>query len=192
MIRCRLPLLGFCAWSGTGKTTLLRQLIPRLCEQGLRTAVIKHAHDGFDLDRPGKDSWELRKAGATQTLVASRRRIAMIHERPEPAGEPRLQELLDMLDPGQLDLVMVEGFKNEVFAKIELHRPSLQRPLLCGERPHIIAVASDQPIELPRPLPLMDLNQPQQVIDFILQFCDDAAARLSDRERLQSRSSSMA
>ena len=181
MIRCPIPLMGFCAWSGTGKTTVLKAVIPMLRKEGLRVAVVKHAHHDFDLDQPGKDSWELRKAGALQTLVASRRRIALIEEREAPADneEPTLVELLEMLDPRRLDLVLVEGFKNEVFPKIELHRPSLGRPLLCGQRNHIIAVASDEPVSLPRPLPQLDLNRPDELVDFILDFCNDEALKLS-------------
>ncbi len=178
MIRCPVPLLGFCAWSGTGKTTLLKRLIPLLREQGLRIAVLKHAHHGFDLDRPGKDSWELRKAGAEQTLVASRRRIALIRET-EREREPLLEELLPLLDFERLDLVLVEGFKQAVFPKIELHRPQRGRPLMCGQLPHIIAVASDRPVDLPRPLPLLDLNQPEAIRDFVLDFCNDEALRIA-------------
>jgi molybdopterin-guanine dinucleotide biosynthesis protein B len=178
MIRCPVPLLGFCAWSGTGKTTLLTRLIPLLRAQQLRIAVIKHAHHGFDIDQPGKDSWILRKAGAEQTIVASRKRIALIHERPGDQ-EPTLAELLGRLDLESIDLVLVEGFKQEIFPKIELHRPSMQRPLLCGRMRHIIAVASDQPLNLPRPLPLLALNQPGEIADFIRNFCDDEQLRLS-------------
>ncbi len=179
MIRSPVPLLGFCAWSGTGKTTLLTALIPLLREQGLRLGVLKHAHHGFDIDRPGKDSWRLRKAGAEQMLVASRNRIALIRERTADSGEPALDELLEMLEMDRLDLVLVEGFKHEVFPKIELHRPSMQRPLLCGRLRHIIAVAGDEPLSLPRPLPLLDLNRPQDIVDFILDFCNDEQLRLS-------------
>jgi len=178
MIRCPVPLLGFCAWSGTGKTTLLTRLIPLLRAQRLRIAVLKHAHHGFDIDQPGKDSWALRKAGAEQTIVASRRRIALIHER-SGDEEPRLAELLDRLDLRSIDLVLVEGFKQEIFPKIELHRPSMQRPLLCGRMRHIIAVAADEPLDLPRPLPLLALNQPAEIADFIRSFCDDEQLRLS-------------
>lgn len=177
MIHTPLPMLGFCAWSGTGKTTLLGQLIPLLRAQGLRIGVIKHAHHGFDLDRPGKDSWTLRKAGSVQTIVASRRRVACILERGEDADEPSLEELIGIVDPQRLDLLLVEGFKQAVFPKIELHRPSMGRPLLCGRMPQIIAVASDTPINLPRPLPLLDLNDHRALCRFVTDYCNDEALR---------------
>ncbi len=170
MIDSPLPVLGLCAWSGTGKTTLLTRLLPLLQQAGLRVAVVKHAHHSFEVDQPGKDSWALRHAGAAQTLVASRRRAALITEFDPPHGEPPLRELLPMLDPARLDLILVEGFKREVFPKIELHRPALGRPLLCGRLPHIIAVASDAPLRLPRPLPLLDLNDPAAIAGFIIGF----------------------
>ena len=165
-----LPVLGFCAWSGTGKTTLLTKLLPLLHERDLRIGVIKHAHHTFDIDYPGKDSYELRKAGATQMLVASRTRTALISEPDDPTEEPRLFDLLDALDTRKLDLVLVEGFKQEAYPKIELHRPSLGHPLMCGSTPQVVAVASDEPVALPSPVPLLDLNQPREIAEFILRY----------------------
>ncbi len=165
------PVLGFAAWSGTGKTTLLKQLIPALREKGLRLGVVKHAHHTFDVDQPGKDSYELRHAGANRVLVASRVRFALMVEREAP-DEPTLHELLMNLPDDDLDLILVEGFKHERFAKIELHRPSLGRPLLHPDDDDIIAVASDVPLIPPPPLPQLDLNDIPSLARFV---CDRAA-----------------
>lgn len=164
-----LPLFGFVAYSGTGKTTLLEKLIPELRQLGLRVGLIKHAHHDFDIDIPGKDSWRLRKAGASQVMVASSKRWALITEHPEQRDEPHLTELLSQLDPELLDLVLVEGFKHESYAKIELHRSELDRPLLYPDDPRIIAVAHDQPDTLHCPLPVLDLNQPSLIAKFIFE-----------------------
>ncbi len=174
-----LPLLGFCAWSGTGKTTLLSHLIPLLRERDLRLAIVKHAHHDFDIDKPGKDSWVLRHAGASQTVVASRRRAALITEYDDDRTEPSLADSLALLDPDALDLVLVEGFKHEPCPKIELHRPAMGRDLICAEVPEVIAVASDAPVELPRPLPLLDMNDPGGIADFILDRLNEPASRIA-------------
>ncbi|MFM1891829.1 MAG: hypothetical protein RLZ44_906 [Pseudomonadota bacterium] len=165
-----IPVLGICAFSGTGKTTLLTAVLPLLRAWGLRVVVIKHAHHSFDLDYPGKDSYELRKAGAAQMLVASRQRVALIREYEHERAEPSLSDALAMVDPQGMDLVLVEGFKREDLPKIELCRPSRGKPLMCGRDANIIAVASDGPVELPRDLPLLDLNSPPQVAAFILRW----------------------
>ncbi|MEJ2361239.1 MAG: molybdopterin-guanine dinucleotide biosynthesis protein MobB [Gammaproteobacteria bacterium] len=161
------PLLGFAAFSGVGKTTLLSRLIPLLRERGLRVGLIKHAHHAFDIDTPGKDSYVLRKAGAEQVLVASSQRWALITETPAQA-EADLFSLLDRLDRKQLDLILVEGFRHGEFAKIELHRPQLQHPLLCLDDPHVIAVASDEALDPSLPVTRLDLNNPAEIADFIL------------------------
>jgi molybdopterin-guanine dinucleotide biosynthesis protein B len=160
------PIVGFAAFSGTGKTALLTKLLPLLTERGLRVAVIKHAHHGFDIDKPGKDSYELRKAGASQVLVASRRRWALVVEH-EPETQPQFATLLQHLELGQLDLVLVEGFKRERFPKIELHRPSLGKPLIFPDDDSIIAIASDAELPQSAKIPVLDINQPQQIADFI-------------------------
>ena len=144
-----LPLLGFAAWSGTGKTTLLEQLIPILVSRGLRLGVLKHAHHDFDIDQPGKDSHRLRKAGASQMMVASRRRHARIME--TDLAEADFHQLLASFDQTCLDLLLVEGFKHEHFPKIELHRAAIGKPLLFPIDSDIIALASDQPQETALP-----------------------------------------
>ena len=161
-----LPVLGFAAFSGTGKTTLLRKLIPLLARQGLRTGIIKHAHHEFDIDIPGKDSYELRKAGARQVLVASARRRALITETHE-AGDPDLDALIARLDPATVDLILVEGFRHVPFPKIELHRQALGHPLLHPYDPAIIAVACDHPLDA-GPLPVLDLNDAGAIAAFII------------------------
>ncbi len=161
------PLLGFCAFSGTGKTTLLTKLIPLMRERGLRLGVIKHAHHSFDVDQPGKDSYRLRHAGAEQMLIASRRRLALMRELDDLRREPTLSDLLPYLDGAGLDLILVEGFKRAPLPKIELHRPSLGHPLMHPQDPNVIAVASDAPLTPTRPLPLLDLNRPEAILAFI-------------------------
>ena len=148
-------LIGLVGWSGSGKTTLIARLIPALTGQGLRVSTIKHAHHGFDLDRPGKDSHLHRLAGATEVLIASARRWALLHElRDEP--EPDLAELLTHLAPA--DLVLVEGYRGFPHPKIEVHRPILGKPLLQPQDAAILAVASDVALALPVPvLPLDDI-----------------------------------
>ncbi len=167
MIQYPLPLLGFCGFSGTGKTTLLSHLLPLLRAQGLRVGMVKHAHEGFDIDHPGKDSQRLREAGAMQMLIASRRRIAWIEELPLQESEPRLTEVLGALDPSRLDLVLVEGFKSESFPKIELHRQVLGQPLIYPSDPYIIAIATDTPLLQHDTPPQLDLNRPEMIARFI-------------------------
>jgi molybdopterin-guanine dinucleotide biosynthesis protein MobB len=169
------PLIGIAAYSGTGKTTLLTQLIPELTGRGLRLAVVKHAHHDFEIDYPAKDSYKLRKAGATQMLIASRTRWALVTEH-EDHGEPRLQELLRNLDSDGIDLVLVEGFKEERFPKIELHRNGLRSPLLFLSDDSVIAVACD--VELPGTdrLPILNINDIAQIADFIEQHLVQSTA----------------
>ncbi len=167
------PVLGFAAFSGTGKTTLLIRLIPFLEQRGVRVALVKHAHHDFDIDKPGKDSYELRKAGARQVLVASERRSALITDYPE-RREPRLEDLVAQLALDTVDLVLVEGFRHLPFPKIELHRPSLKHPLLCHEDGSIIAVATDSPVDTD-PLPRLDLNRAAMIGEFVLEWLDEHA-----------------
>ena len=172
----KVPVVGFAAWSGTGKTTLIARILPLLRERDLRVGVVKHAHHTFDIDYPGKDSYELRKAGASQMLVGSRQRWALICETPEAEDEPALAELMDRLLTDELDLILVEGFKPENMPKIELHRPSLGKPLLFPKDSSVIALCTDEPIERDVPLPTFDLNQPTQIADFLLATVLDAPA----------------
>ena len=167
MQHAHVPLLGFAAASGTGKTTLLEQIIPILKQQGIRVGLIKHSHHNFQIDQPGKDSFRLRTAGASPVMLVSTHRRAIITEI-VPTQEPNLDEELKLFDQSQLDLVLVEGFKAERFPKIELHRPSLKQPLLYPTDPDIIAIASDDLLELPEHLPNLDINQPEMIVDFIL------------------------
>jgi len=167
MQHAHVPLLGFAAFSGTGKTTLLTQLIPLLKQQGLRIGLIKHGHHDFDIDQPGKDSFRLREAGASPVMIVSSKRRAIITEI-IPEQQPRLDEQLKFFDQSQLDLLLVEGFKAEAFPKIELHRPSLNKPLLYPDDADIIAIASDCPLLTPAYLPQLDINQPRMIADFIV------------------------
>jgi len=179
MIKSPLPLLGFAAYSGTGKTTLLCQLIPLLKAKGIRVAVLKHAHHDFDIDHPGKDSYELRESGACNVVIASRKRTAIIIEHPDNQKEPSLEDALKQVNTKACDLILVEGFKLANFPKIELHRKALNKPYLYPTDKNIIAIALDHALE-PTPdeikkshgsnhIPTqLDLNQPHQIVDFIL------------------------
>lgn len=161
------PVVGFAAYSGTGKTTLLVQLLRLFTARSLRVGVVKHAHHTFEIDYPGKDSYELRHAGASQVLVGSRQRWALMAEMPEPA-ESALAYHLAHLDMGNLDLVLVEGFKPESIPKIELHRPSLGNPLIYPDDADVIAIATDAPLPAPVPMPVLDLNAPEAIAAFIV------------------------
>lgn len=167
MQNAKIPILGFAAFSGTGKTTLLAQLIPVLKSHGLRIGLIKHSHHNFEIDKPGKDSFRLRAAGASPVMLISKSRRAIITEI-TPEQEPRLDDQLKIFDQSGVDLILVEGFKAEPFPKIELHRPALNKPLLYPDDPHIIAIASDCALETPPHLARLDINQPEMIAEFIL------------------------
>ena len=158
---------GLAGWSGSGKTTLMRALIPALTGRGLRVSTLKHAHHAFDVDTPGKDSYEHRAAGATEVLVASAERWALMHEL-RGAAEPSTEELIALMTP--VDLVLIEGFKQENHDKIEVHRPAFGRPLLCTEDPRVVAVASPAPLD-GLALPRLDLNDPGTIADFVIAHC---------------------
>lgn len=161
-----IPLLSISAWSGTGKTTLLKKLIPALCARGLRPGLIKHSHHNMDIDTPGKDSYELRKAGAAQTMVASPQRWALMTETPDEAPL-NLAYLVSQMDHSTLDLVLVEGFKHEAVPKILLFRSDAGHDLseLTLDE-HVIAVASDVAVELE--VPVLDLNDVDGIAQFIV------------------------
>lgn len=160
------PLLGFAAFSGVGKTTLLTHLIPVFRARGVHIGLIKHAHHEFDIDTPGKDSYVLRQAGAEQVLIASSQRWALMTETPTQE-EADLFALIERLDTQHLDLILVEGFRHCVFRKIELHRPTLQHPLLCKHDPQVIALATDATPTESVSVPILDLNNPMMIADFI-------------------------
>lgn len=168
-----IPILGFAAYSGTGKTTLLEALLPKLTEAGLRIGMLKHAHHNFDVDKPGKDSYRLRKAGASQMLIASRNRFALMTETPE--AEAEFEYLLTRFDEDKLDVVLVEGCKNIAFPKIELHREEVGKPWLYPHDENIIAIASDTG-ELDSELPQMNINDLDAIAQFVLQYVQDAKA----------------
>lgn len=163
------PVIAISAWSGTGKTTLLKKLIPILCAKGIRPGLIKHTHHNMDVDKPGKDSYELLKAGAAQTMVASHQRWALMTETPD-VQQLDLSYLVSRMDHSTLDLVLVEGFKHETVAKILLFRSDAGhdiRDLTLDD--HVIAVASD--IALPLTVPILDLNNVDKIAEFILEWC---------------------
>ncbi|HUI16695.1 MAG TPA: molybdopterin-guanine dinucleotide biosynthesis protein B [Alphaproteobacteria bacterium] len=159
-----MKLFGLAGWSGSGKTTLVQGLLPELGRRGLTVSTIKHAHHSFDVDQPGKDSYEHRRAGAAEVLVSSSARWALMHEL-RGAAEPSLDELVARLAP--VDLVIVEGFKGHVHDKLEVHRAALAKPLICREDPAVVAVASDGPIPGLR-LPLFDINDIAAIAGFIV------------------------
>ncbi|GIB74164.1 bifunctional molybdopterin-guanine dinucleotide biosynthesis adaptor protein MobB/molybdopterin molybdotransferase MoeA [Vibrio cholerae] len=164
--RPNLPLLGFAAYSGTGKTTLLEALLPKLTAAGLRIGLLKHAHHDFDVDKPGKDSYRLRKAGASQMLIASRNRHALMTETPD--AEAEFDYLLTRFDAEKLDVILVEGCKNIAFPKIELHRAEVGKPWLYPHDQNIIAIAADEAVETA--LPQMHINDLDAIADFVLDY----------------------
>lgn len=156
--------IGLAGWSGAGKTTLLVRLIPELNRRGLTVSTLKHAHHAFEIDQPGKDSFEHRAAGASEVLVASGRRWALMHEL-RGEDEPSLPDLLRRLSP--VDLVVVEGFKSYAHPKIEIFRAANGKPVLFGHVPNIRSIASDGPLA-DAPVPLVDLNDVMSVADAVL------------------------
>lgn len=163
MVNNRIPILGITAYSGTGKTTLLKQLIPQLLSMNIRCGLIKHSHHDMDIDKPGKDSYELRKAGAAQTIVACEQRWALMTETPNKSVE--LKELISQFDPTLIDLVLVEGFKHEPLDKIALFRSSVGKPFEGLLDSFVIALATDDDIEIS--IPKLDINNPSEVAVFI-------------------------
>jgi len=155
---------GIAGWSGSGKTTLLKGLIPALIGRGLSVSSMKHAHHAFDIDVPGKDSYEHRAAGAREVMISSANRWALMHEL-KGAPEPRLDELIARMSP--VDVLLVEGFKWEPHPKLEVHRPSVGKPLLHPDDPNIVAVASDTRLT-GLSVPLFDLSDIAGIADFIV------------------------
>ena len=159
-----MKIFGLAGWSGSGKTTLIVNLIPELVGRGLSVSTMKHAHHDFDIDQPGKDSYEHRQAGASEVMISASKRWALMHE-VRNEGEPCVDDLIARLTP--VDLLLVEGFKWHAHAKMEIHRPILGKPLLQNDDPHIIAVASDQNIDN-LSVPVFDLNNIVGIADFII------------------------
>jgi molybdopterin-guanine dinucleotide biosynthesis protein B len=168
-------IIGLAGWSGSGKTTLITKLIPRLIARGISVSTLKHAHHGFDLDQPGKDSFFHRTAGATEVIISSAKRWAILHElREQPEWD--LAAVVGKMSP--VDLVLVEGFKRDAFPKLEIHRIANGKPLIHPEDPHIVAVASDS--ALPAALvPVVDLNDIEAIADLLLKHAVPVAATRS-------------
>jgi molybdopterin-guanine dinucleotide biosynthesis protein B len=156
-------IIGLAGWSGSGKTTLLTRVIPCLVGRGLKVSTVKHAHHNFDLDKPGKDSHAHRMAGASEVIVGSSSRWAIVHElRGEP--EPTLEAFLQKVSP--VDLVLIEGYKRERHPKLEVHRAGLGKPLLFPDDAAIVAIASDVPLPQAR-IPRVDLNDIEAIADIL-------------------------
>src|SRR5262245_63385887 len=175
-------IIGLAGWSGSGKTTLVTKLIPCLIASGIKVSTLKHAHHGFDLDQPGKDSFFHRAAGATEVIISSARRWAILHElREEPEWD--LRGLVAKMSP--VDLVLVEGFKRDAFPKLEIHRAANGKPLIHPDDPHIVAIASD--IALPKAkIPVVDLNDIEAIAEVLLKRAvpiDSARATATARSR---------
>jgi molybdopterin-guanine dinucleotide biosynthesis protein B len=166
-----MKIFGIAGWSGSGKTTLIEKLIPELTARGLRVSVIKHAHHGFDLDRPGKDSWRHREAGATEVMITSGQRWALLHEsRDEP--EPTLAGYLARF--ADCDLVLVEGFKNEPIPKLEVHRAANGKPPIFPDNPGVVAVATD--VTLDAALPIFGLDDAAALAALVIDRAVDRSA----------------
>jgi molybdopterin-guanine dinucleotide biosynthesis protein B len=157
-------IIGLAGWSGSGKTTLITKLIPHLIGRGVKVSTLKHAHHGFDLDKPGKDSFMHRAAGATEVIISSSKRWAILHELREEA-EWDLGDLVAKMSP--VDLVLVEGFKRDAFPKLEIHRAENGKPLIQPEDPHIVAIAADIPLPEAK-VPVIDLNDIDTIADMLL------------------------
>ena len=160
---------GLAGWSGSGKTTLLTRLLPELIGRGVSVSTVKHAHHDFDVDQPGKDSWQHRQAGATEVMVASGRRWALMHELRD-APEPGLLELVRHMSP--VDLLLVEGFKRHPLPKLEVWRPSVGKPPLWPDDPLVRAIATDESVPADwhgrLTLPVLELDAIAPIADFIL------------------------
>ena len=171
--------LGIVGWSGSGKTTLITRLIPLLVKRGLRIATLKHAHHSFDVDKPGKDSYEHRKAGASEVIISSSQRWVQMHELGGDA-EATFTQLLRRLSP--CDLVLVEGYKSEKHAKIEVFRQAVGKDPLYPGDDHIVAIASDTMIA-GTAIPVVDLNDIDAVANSVFRSAeplDALLARLAD------------
>jgi molybdopterin-guanine dinucleotide biosynthesis protein B len=160
-----MKVFGFAGWSGSGKTTVIEQLVPRLVARGLTVSLIKHAHHSFDVDHPGKDSYRHREAGCKEVLVSSDRRWVLMHEL-RGGPEPTLEEQIGRISP--CDLLLIEGYKRYPMPKLEVWRKDNAKPLLHPEDEHIVAVAADATQETR--LPQFDLRDYEGIANFVLQF----------------------
>jgi molybdopterin-guanine dinucleotide biosynthesis protein MobB len=158
-------IIGLAGWSGSGKTTLITKLIPCLLARGIRVSTLKHAHHGFDLDKPGKDSFMHRAAGATEVIISSAKRWAILHELREQEPEWDLAGLVGKMSP--VDLVLVEGFKRDAFPKLEIHRAANGKPLIQPQDPYIVAIAADTALPEAK-VPVVDLNAIEPIADLLL------------------------
>jgi len=163
--------IGFAAYSGTGKTTLIKKVVKILKELNYKVSVIKHAHHDFDTDLPGKDSYEIRASGAENMLISSSKRWALIHEN-NNNSELKLTDLLTILKSIDSDIILVEGFKSENFPKIELYRKEVGKELLCGSDKNIVAIATDSNINIGKNIKILDINNPMQIVDYIIEYLD--------------------
>ena len=163
---------GLLGWSGSGKTTLVVELLPELRRRGLTVSTIKHTHHRVDIDRPGKDSFRHREAGATEVVLASSARWALLHELGDEP-EPHVEDLIDRMTP--VDLLLIEGFKTYPHPKLEVHRPAVGKALIGDDDPSIVAIASDEPLDGVS-VPVLDLNDIPAIADFIVGYCRLAAA----------------
>ncbi|MEM7223655.1 MAG: molybdopterin-guanine dinucleotide biosynthesis protein B [Pseudomonadota bacterium] len=162
-----MKIFGLAGWSGSGKTTLMTRLIPAVVARGFSVSTVKHAHRGFDIDQRGKDSYEHREAGAKEVMIASAKRWALMHEL-RTDHEPTIHELIANMAP--VDLLLVEGFKQADYDKIEVHRVANGKPLLLPKDPRIVALASDQHLDAGH-LPRFDLNDAEAIAGFIVAHC---------------------
>jgi len=162
-----MEIFGLVGWSGSGKTTLLRLLLPELIGRGYRVSTMKHTHHNFDIDKPGKDSFMHREAGAHEVLITGSKRWAILHENWQ-AAEPTIETLLGRME--DVDLVLIEGFKSHGHPKMEVFRPALGKALLAADDESVVAVASDEAIDISR-CSVLDLDDVPAVADFILNFC---------------------
>ena len=159
-----MKVFGIAGWSGSGKTTLVTRLIPVLVGRGLSVSTMKHAHIHFDIDKPGKDSYEHRKAGATEVMVTSPNRWALMHENRGQA-EPMSRELIQRMTP--VDLLLIEGFKHEPHDKLEVFRRSVGKELIARDDSSVVAVASDGPVPEVE-IPVLELDDIESIADFII------------------------
>lgn len=163
---------GFAGWSGSGKTTLVTAVVPALIARGIKVSTIKHTHHNFDIDKPGKDSYEHRMAGAHEVVISGGARWALLHENRDE-GEPTIEDILSRMAP--VDLVLIEGFKTYPHPKMEVYRPEVGKPMLCSDDPSIVAIASKPAVDVS--IPNLDLDDVEGVTDFIVAYCGFARER---------------